>query len=116
MHKLITTTRGSDDLSIVSDRDPVRKQRELTSNKNQKSKYLVRNTRTDIFGFPEQQDRATNCLGDKLTLTRNSDNSVLNKTDVNQQWQNQNYWFPMVCTTLHAWYGTTEDNIQADFK
>ena len=35
----------------------------------------------DIFGFAEHQEKATYGLGYKLTLTRNSDNAVLNKTN-----------------------------------
>ena len=35
----------------------------------------------DIFGFAKHQEKATYGLGYKLTLTRNSDNSVLNKTN-----------------------------------
>ena len=34
----------------------------------------------DVFGFAEHQEKATYGLGDKLKLTTNSDNSVLNKT------------------------------------
>ena len=34
-----------------------------------------------IFGFAEQQQKATYGLGYKLTLPRNSDNAVLNKDD-----------------------------------
>ena len=33
----------------------------------------------DVFGFAEYKEKATNGLGYKLTLTRNSDNAVLNK-------------------------------------
>ena len=35
----------------------------------------------DVFGFAECQEKATNGLGYKLTLTRKSDNSVLNKAN-----------------------------------
>ena len=35
----------------------------------------------DIFGFAEHQEKAICGLGYKLTLTRNSDNAVLNKTN-----------------------------------
>ena len=35
----------------------------------------------DIFGFTEHQEKATYGLGYKLTLTRNSDNAVLNETN-----------------------------------
>ena len=43
LYKLITSPRGSDDLSIGFDRDRGRRQRELTNNKNIKGKYHVRN-------------------------------------------------------------------------
>ena len=33
----------------------------------------------DVFGFAEDQEKATYGLGYKLTLTRKTDNSVLNK-------------------------------------
>ena len=35
----------------------------------------------DIFSFSEHQEKATYGLGYRLTLTRNSDNCVLNKDD-----------------------------------
>ena len=34
----------------------------------------------DIFGFAEHQEKGTYGLGYKLTMTRNTDNAVLNKT------------------------------------
>ena len=42
MYKLLTSSRGSDNLSIGFDRDRGRRQRELTKNKNRKRKYHVR--------------------------------------------------------------------------
>ena len=79
MYKLITSSRGSDDLSIGFDRDRNRRQRELTKNKTQKGNYHVRIYLKDVFGFAEYQQKATYGLGYKLTLTRNTDNAVLNK-------------------------------------
>ena len=79
MYKLLTSSRGSDDLSIGFDRDRNRRQRELSNNKTQKGKYHVRIYLKDVFGFAEYQEKATYGLGHKLTLTRNSDNAVLNK-------------------------------------
>ena len=79
IYKLITSSRGSDDLSIGFDRDRNRRQRELTNNKTQKGKYHVRIYLKDVFGFAEYQEKATYGLGYKLTMTRNSDNAVLNK-------------------------------------
>ena len=35
----------------------------------------------DIFGFVERQEVATYGLGYKLTLTRNTDNAILNKAN-----------------------------------
>ena len=79
MYKLLTSSRGSDDLSIGFDRDCGRRQRELTNNKNIKGKYHVRIYLKDIFGFTEYQEKATYGLGYKLTMTRKTDNAVLNK-------------------------------------
>ena len=81
MYKLLTSSRGSDDLSIGFDRDRNRRQRELTNNKTQKGKFHVRICLKDVFGFAEYQEKATYGLGYKLTLTRNSDNAVLNKSN-----------------------------------
>ena len=79
MYKLLTSSRGSDVLSNGFDRDQNRKQRELTNIKNIKGKYHVRIHLGDIFGFAENQEKGTYGLGYKLTLTRSSDNVVLNK-------------------------------------
>ena len=79
MYKLLTLSRGSDDLSIGFDRDRNRRQRELTNIKTQKGKYHVRLYLKDVFGFAEYQNKGTYGLGYKLTLTRNTDNAVLNK-------------------------------------
>ena len=79
MYKLLSSSKGSDDLSIGFDRDRGRRQRELTNNKTQKGKYHVRIYLKDVFGFAEYQEKGTYGLGYRLTLTRNSDNSVLNK-------------------------------------
>ena len=81
MYKLLTSSKGSDDLSIGFDRDRNRRQRELTNNKSQKGKYHVRIYLKDVFGFAEYQEKGTYGLGCKLTLTRNSDNAVLNKAN-----------------------------------
>ena len=79
MYKLLTSSKGSDDLSIGFDRDRNRRQRELTINKTQKGKYHVRVYLKDVFGFAAYQDKGTYGLGYKLTLTRNTNNAVLNK-------------------------------------
>ena len=79
MYKLLTSSKGSDDLSIGFDRDRNRRRNELTNNKNIKGKYHVRIYLKDIFGYAEDQQKATYGLGYSLTLTRNNDNVVLNK-------------------------------------
>ena len=79
MYKLLTSSRGSDDLPIGFERDRNRRQRELTNNKTQKGKFHVRIYLKDVLGFAEYQDKGTYGLGYKLTLTRNTDNAVLNK-------------------------------------
>ena len=81
MYKLLTSSRGSDDLSIGFDRDRNRRQRELTINKTQKGKYHIRIYLKDVFGFAEYQNKGTYGLGYKLTLTRNGNNAVLKKDD-----------------------------------
>ena len=81
MYQLLTSSKGSDDLSICFDRDRNRRQRELTNNKSQKGKYHVRIYLKDVFGFAEYQDKGTYGLGYRLTLTRNSDNAILNKVN-----------------------------------
>ena len=79
MYKFLTSSKGSDDLSIGFDRDRNRRQRELTNNKTQKGKYHVRIYLKDVFGFAEYQSKGTYGLGYKLALTRNTNNAVLNK-------------------------------------
>ena len=79
MYKLLTSSKGSDDLSIGFYRDRNRRQREMTINKTQKGKYHVRIYLKDVFGFAEYQEKGTYGLGYKLTLTRNTNNAVLNK-------------------------------------
>ena len=81
MYKLLTSSKGSDDLSIGFDRDLNRRQRGLTNNKSQKGKFHVRIYLKDIFGFAEYQEKATYGLGYKLTFTRNTDNAVLKKAN-----------------------------------
>ena len=96
MYKLLTSSRVSDDLSIGFDRDPNRRQRELTNNKTQKEKFHVRIYLKDVFGFAEYQEIATNGLGYKLTMTRNSDNAVFNKGNAINNGEikiNSIYWY-----------------------
>ena len=79
MYKLLSSCKGSDDLSIGFDRDRNRRKRELTNIKNIKGKYHLRIYLKDIFGFADYHEKKTYGLGYKLTLPRNSDNAVLNK-------------------------------------
>ena len=81
MYKLITSSKGSEDLSIGFDCDRGRRQRELTTHKSQKGEYYVRIYLKDAFGFAEYQEKGTYGLGYKLSLTRNTDNAVLNKAN-----------------------------------
>ena len=79
LYKLLTSSKDSDDFSIGFDRNRNNRKRELTNVKNIKGKYHNRIYLKDIFGFAEHQEKGTYGLGYKLTLTRNTDNSVLNK-------------------------------------
>ena len=81
MYKLLTSSKDSDDLSIGFDRSRDKRKRELTDNKTIKGKYHIRIYLKDIFGFAEHQEKGTYGLGYKLTLTRNTDNAVLNKVN-----------------------------------
>ena len=77
MYKLLTSTKGFDDLSIGFDRSRDRRQRELSNNKT--GEFHLRFYLKDVFSFAEHQHKATFELGYKLTLTGNTDNVVLNK-------------------------------------
>ena len=59
MYKLLTSSRGSEDLSIGFDRDCIRRERALTNNKNKEGKYHMRIYLKDVFGFAEHQEKAT---------------------------------------------------------
>ena len=75
----MTSIKDGDDLSIGFDRNRGRRKNELSNNKNIKGKYHIRIYLKDIFGFAEHQEKGTYGLEYKLTLTRNTDNAVLNK-------------------------------------
>ena len=79
MYKLLTSSKDGDDLSIGFDRNRGRRKNELSINKSIKGKYHIRIYLKDIFGLAEHQEKGTYVLGYKLTLTRNTDNAVLNK-------------------------------------
>ena len=79
MYKLLTSSEDSNALSIGFDRSRNNRKRELTNNKNINGKCHIRIYLKDIFGFAKHQEKGTYGLGYKLTLTRNTDNTVLNK-------------------------------------
>ena len=79
MYKLLTSCRDSDDLAIGFDRSRDRRKRELTNNKTQKRKLHLRIYLKDVFGFAEYQETGTFGLSYQLTLTKKTDNVVLNK-------------------------------------
>ena len=79
MYKLLSSSRGSDDLFIGFDRSCDRRKLEITNNKNFEGKYHVTIFLRYFFGFAECQQVGTYGLGYKLALTRNTDNAVLNK-------------------------------------
>ena len=65
LYKLLTSGRGSDDLSTGFDRDRDRRQQELVDNKNIKGKHHLRFMLKDVFGLAEYQEKATCGLGFK---------------------------------------------------
>ena len=79
MYKLLTSSKDSDDLSIGFDRNRGRRKNELSNNKTIKGKCHIRIYLEDIFGYAEHQEKGTYGLSYRLTLTRNTDNAVLNK-------------------------------------
>ena len=81
LYNLLKSSKDSDDLSIGFHRSRDRRKQGLTNNKNIKGKYHLRIYLKDIFGFAEHQVTATYGLGYKLSLIRNTDNSVLNKAN-----------------------------------
>ena len=81
LYKLITSAKDTDELSFGFDRDRVRRQRELTNIKNIISIYKMKIMLRDNFGFGEAQEKCIYGLGFKITLTRISNSSVLNKAN-----------------------------------
>ena len=82
MYKLLTSNKDGNDLSIGIDRNRERRKNELTNNKTIKGKNHIRIYLKDIFGYAEHQEKGTYGLGYKMTLTRNTDKTVLNKNNV----------------------------------
>ena len=78
MYELLTSSKDSEDSSIGFDRNRGRRKNELSNNKSIKGKFHIRIYLKDFFGFAGHQEKGTNGLGYKLTLTRNTDNAVLN--------------------------------------
>ena len=81
MYKLITSSKDSDDLSIGFDRSRNRRRDELALNINIKGKYHLEILLKDVFGFADCQEKATYGHGYKLTVTRNKDDAVIDKTN-----------------------------------
>ena len=79
MSKVLTSSKGSADLSIGFDRSSGRRQDDVTNNKNVKGKFHRRIMLKDVFDFAECQEKETYGLGYKLTLTRNKDEAVIDK-------------------------------------
>ena len=81
MYKLTPSAKDSEDVSIIGfNSDRGRRRVDIAPNKNIKGKYLLGNMLKDAFGFADDQKEATNGLGYKLTLPRNKDDGVLDKT------------------------------------
>ena len=79
LYKLLTSSKDSEDSSIGFDRNRGRRKNELSYNKSIKCKFHIRIHLKDVFGFAGHQEKGTYGFGYKLTLTRNTDNAVLNK-------------------------------------
>ena len=77
MHKLISTSRKSEDLSIGFHGSIEYRERESTIIKTTNGISHVRVCLKDIFGYAAYQDNCTNGLGYNLRLQRSSDNHVL---------------------------------------
>ena len=67
-------------LSIYFDRDRNRRRNELTTNNYLKLRYHVKIKLSEMFGFSQCQEKNTYGLGYRITLTRNKDEAVLQKT------------------------------------
>ena len=63
MHKLRSSSRDSDELSIGFHRSIEARETALTINKTTKGNYHVRIFSKDVFGFAEHQDNCTYGLG-----------------------------------------------------
>ena len=82
-YRIITCAEDFDDLVFGFDQDRNRRRDELVRNKNTKSKYYLKFTLKDVFGFAQCQEKVNFGLGYKLTLVRNKDDAVLdNAADI----------------------------------
>ena len=79
MYKLLSSSRDSNDLSDGSGRSKDKRKQELPNIKVQKGKFHLRIYPKEVFGFAEYQETGTFGLSYRLTLTKNTDNAVLNK-------------------------------------
>ena len=79
MYKLITSSKGSDDLSEGFDRSSARRREDMTTNKNVNAKFHLGIMLRYVFGFAEGREKVTYGLGYKLTLTSNKDEAVIDK-------------------------------------
>ena len=77
MHKLVSSSRDSDDSSIGFHRSNEARERKLTINKSTKGSSHFRIFLKDVFVLAEDQDNCTYGVGYELTSQINSDNHVL---------------------------------------
>ena len=79
MYKLITSVREPQDLSTGFDRDPQRRQRELTNNKNKIKVIIILEICSKMSWLCGKPKMANYGFRYQLTITTNSDNSVGSK-------------------------------------
>ena len=77
MHKLVSSSRDSDDSSLGFHRSSEAREREMINDKSTKGSSHFRIFLKDVFVFAEDQDSCTYGVGYKLTSQINSDNHVL---------------------------------------
>ena len=119
MHKLLSSSRDSDDLAIGYHRSNEVREKELTNNKTTKGNYHVRIYSRNIFGFAEHQDNCTYGLGYKLTLQRNSDNhasshraGATTADNLAFGWKSFFRGCQLVCPALYSKYIESEVNVR----
>ena len=79
MYKLKSSAKDCDDLSTGFDRTPDKRRDELTNDRNITGNNHLTNMLKVLFGFAENQEKATYGFSSKLTLTRNKDEAVIDK-------------------------------------